>query len=362
MYETNSVKEKGIKESLWGLSIGDKATILIIYVLLAVITGASVVAATIIGHTYVVLAGMGIVALVLGLRHGVDADHIAAIDNTTRKMMQEGKRPLTVGTWFSIGHSLVVVLMVLAFIFATKAVAGEIQNAGFQSITGLLGTLVSGVFLFLIGLVNLIIVIDTYRVFKGLRNGTINQSQLDEELNKKGFMNTYLGKLFKIVEKPWQMFFVGFLFGLGFDTATEVLLIGISVGLSATSNVPLWMILILPLLFACGMVFTDSTDGIIARLAYGWAFQHPIRKVYYNLTITIISILVAFVIGGVELLQVLAGELNLTGGFWSWLNNLDFETLGFGIIAIFVIAWGASLAIYKYKGIEDTSFQETTKG
>lgn len=352
---------KSMKESLLGLSIHEKATIFFIYAVLAIITVISLIAVTVIGRSYVTLAGLGIVALVLGLRHGVDADHIAAIDNTTRKLMQEGKRPLTVGTWFSIGHSLVVLLMVIALIFATEAVASEIKDPIVQNMAGLFGTLISGVFLFLIGLINLIIVIDTYRVFKGLRTGTLNQSQLDEELNKKGFMNTYLGKLFKIVENPWQMFFVGFLFGLGFDTATEVLLIGISVGMAA-SNVPIWMILILPLLFACGMIFTDSTDGITMRLAYGWAFQHPIRKVYYNLTITTISILVAFVIGGIELLQVLSGELNLAGGFWTWLNGLDFETLGFGIIAIFVIAWTVSIAIYKYKRYEDNPFQENTNG
>lgn len=351
-----------IKESLLVLSIGEKATILVLYAVLAVITVISLAAVTVIGQTYITLAGLGIMALVLGLRHGVDADHIAAIDNTTRKLMQDGKRPLTVGTWFSIGHSLVVLLMVIALIFATKAISNEIKDPMIQNMAGLLGTLISGVFLFLIGIINLIIVIDTYRVFKGLREGTLSQAQLDEELSKKGLMNTHLGTLFKIVEKPWQMLIVGFLFGLGFDTATEVVLIGTSVGMSATTGVPLWMILILPLLFACGMVFMDSTDGIAMRLAYGWAFEHPIRKVYYNLTITIISILVAFVIGGIELLQVLSGELNLSGGFWDGLNGLDFETLGFGIIAIFVIAWVVSMAIYKYKRYEDHSFRENTEG
>ena len=286
---------KSIKESILGLSIGEKATILILYVVLAAITVTSLVAITVIGRTYITLAGLGLMALVLGLRHGVDADHIAAIDNTTRKLMQEGKRPLTVGTWFSIGHSFVVILMVIALIFATKAISSEIKDPIVQNMAGLFSTLISGIFLLLIGLINLIIVLDTYRIFKGLRSGTLSHAQLNEELNKKGLMNTHLGMLFKIVEQPWQMCIVGFLFGLGFDTATEVVLIGTSVGMSATSDVPLWMILILPLLFACGMVFMDSTDGITMRLAYGWAFQHPIRKVYYNLTITIISILVAFV-------------------------------------------------------------------
>lgn len=341
-------ENKEPKGSKLGLSREEKLTALVIYSILAVASLISFILAFLMGQIFIALGGLGIVAFVLGLRHGVDADHIAAIDNTTRKLMQEGKRPLTVGMWFSIGHSAIVFVMVIALVFAAKVIVGT----AVQGITGAFSTVISGAFLFIIGFINLIIVMDIYRIFKGLREGNISQAELDCELNKKGFMNTHFGKLFKIVQKPYQMFVVGFLFGLGFDTATEVLLIGISVGAGVASDVPLWAILTLPLSFACGMIITDTTDGISMRMAYGWAFQHPIRKVYYNLTITIMSIMVAFVIGGIELAQVLAQEFNWTTGFWGWLGGLDFETLGFGIVVLFLASWLISMAYYRYKGYE----------
>ena len=344
------MKAQGIKNSFVSLSRREKITVLALYGGLAVASTFSFLLSYYMAQIYLALGGLGIVCFVLGLRHGVDADHIAAIDNTTRKLMQEDKRPLTVGMWFSIGHSAIVFVMVVALVFAAKAIVGT----AIQGITGAFSTMVSGSFLFIIGFINLLIVMDIYRIFKGLRDGKISQSQLDAELSKKGFMNTHFGKLFKIVQKPYQMFVVGFLFGLGFDTATEVLLIGISVGAGVASNVPLWAILTLPLCFACGMVITDSSDGISMRLAYGWAFQNPIRKVYYNLTITIMSIMVAFVIGGIELLQVLAQEFSLTTGFWGWLSTLDFETMGFAIVGLFLISWLTSMAYYRHKGYEKT--------
>ncbi len=342
------MKNSEPKESKLGLSREEKLKALLIYTILAVASSISFILAFFMGQIFIALGGLGIVAFVLGLRHGVDADHIAAIDNTTRKLMQEGKRPLTVGMWFSLGHSAIVFVMVIALVFAAKAIVGT----AVQGLTGAFSTVISGAFLFIIGFINLIIVMDIYRIFKGLREGKISRSELDCELNKKGFMNAHFGKLFKIVQKPHQMFVVGFLFGLGFDTATEVLLIGISVGAGVASDVPLWAILTLPLSFACGMIITDTTDGISMRLAYGWAFQHPIRKVYYNLTITIMSVMVAFVIGGIELSQVLAQEFNWTTGFWGWLGGLDFETLGFGIVVLFLASWLTSMAFYRYKGYE----------
>jgi nickel/cobalt transporter (NiCoT) family protein len=338
-----------------GLASQEKATILALYAAIIVVTIAGFGTVALIGRQYVVLAGMGIVAYVFGLRHGVDADHIAAIDNTTRKLMQEGKRPLTVGTWFSLGHSTVVVGLIVALTVATRAVAASIP--ALQSAGSIIGTLISGTFLFLIGLINVVIVLEIYRIFRGLSDGKLNESQLEEALNKRGFMNRYFGRLFKIVQAPWQIYPIGVLFGFGFDTASEVALIAMSVGVGASSSVPIWMILVLPFMFTCGMLLVDTSDGVSMRLAYGWAFLKPIRKTYYNLTVTIISVLVAFLIGGIELTQVVSGELKLTGGFWDWLSGLDFETLGFGIVGIFIISWLVSIAFYRYKGYENTAFQ-----
>ena len=328
---------------------------MLVYLPIIVATVLGFVAATIIGNVSTVLAGLGVVAYVLGLRHGVDADHIAAIDNTTRKLMQEGKKPLTVGTWFSLGHSTVVVGLIVAFVISTRVIAGAIP--ALQGSGEILGTIISGIFLCIIGLVNLVIAASIYKIYIELKSGKLDHAQLEELLNKRGFMNRYFSSLFKIVKKPWQIYPIGVLFGLGFDTASEVALIAISVGVGVSSSVPLWMILVLPLMFTCGMVLADTTDGVTMRMAYGWAFLKPVRKIYYNLTITLISILVAFLVGGVEVLQVLSKELNLTGGIWNWLRGLDFETLGFAIVAMFVVSWLVSVAIYKYKRIEDIHFK-----
>ncbi len=320
------------------------------YAVLAVATVISFIVATWAGQAYYALGGLAIVVFVLGLRHGVDADHIAAIDNTTRKLMQEDKRPLTVGMWFSIGHAITVGLMVISVIVAAKAILGT----SVEFTTDWVSTLISGAFLFIIAFINVLIVKEIWGVFKGLKNGQINQRQLDEELNKKGFMNTHFKRLFKMVSQPWHMIIVGLLFGLGFDTATETMTIGLAVGVGVSGLVPIWAIMTLPLVFACGMIFTDMSDGVSMRLAYGWAFQHPIRKVYYNLTITIMSVMVAFAIGSVELAQVLATEMNWTGGFWGDLQALDFETLGFFIVALFVSSWLISVAYYRHKKYEES--------
>ena len=341
-----------------GLSPREKLKIAGIYIPILVSTAIGFVASSIVGSISIVLAGLGIAAYVFGLRHGVDADHIAAIDNTTRKLMQEGKKPLSVGTWFSLGHSTVVVVLIVALVLSTRAIAGSLP--ALQSAGALIGTAVSGIFLWLIGLINVVIVFGIFKVYKELQTGKLDSGQLDELLNKRGFMSRYFSHLFKLVKSPWQIYPIGVLFGLGFDTASEIALIAISVGVGVSSNVPLWMILVLPFMFTCGMVIVDTTDGITMRMAYGWAFLKPIRKIYFNLTITLISVLVAFVIGGVEVLQVLSGELNLTGSFWSWLNALDFETLGYGIVGIFVISWLVSITIYRYKRVESTGLRERT--
>jgi nickel/cobalt transporter (NiCoT) family protein len=298
--------------------------------------------------------GLAITAYILGIRHGFDADHIAAIDNTTRKLLNDGERPLTVGTWFSLGHSTIVSGMVVGLVVAAEFIQRQYNT--FASVGAVLGTLISGTFLFIIGLVNVIIVLEVYRIFKGLKNRELDQKALDEQMEKRGLLYRYFGKLFKVIEKPWQIYPIGVLFGLGFDTATEVLLIGIAVVVATSGSIPLWAVLILPLLFTCGMVLSDTTDGFAMRYAYGWAFLKPIRKIYYNLTLTIISVLVAFVIGGVELLQVTSSELGWGGPFWNWLNGLDFETLGIGIVFLFIGAWLLAMAIYRIKRYEDVGF------
>jgi high-affinity nickel-transport protein len=294
--------------------------------------------------------GLGLVAYILGLRHGFDADHIAAIDNTTRKLLNEGKRPLTVGTWFSLGHSTIVAGLVVAFVFAAEYIQAHISD--FARVGAVVGTLVSGVFLVLIGLVNLVIVLEVYRIFRGLRRGELDERALEAQMEKRGFLYRYFGRLFRLIEEPWQIYPIGVLFGLGFDTATEVALIAIAVGVGLSSTVPIWVVLLLPVLFTCGMVLSDTTDGVAMRYAYGWAFLKPIRKVYYNLTLTVISVLVAFGIAGIELLQVLALELGLGGPFWRAVATLDFEWLGVGIVVLFVGSWAIAMAIYRWRGYE----------
>jgi len=351
--ENRLLKEKCDK---LGLTWKEKMHIGSIYGCLAVVTVVLMIFASEIGVRYVILAGLGLVSYVLGLRHAVDADHIAAIDNTTRKLLQQGKRPVTVGMWFSLGHSTIVIALTVALILATKAVVGAVP--AFESVGAIVGTSISGVFLFIIGFVNVLIVLGVYKTFKALRTGKIGSSELDEHMNKNSFMNRTMGKLFKIVNEPWQIFPVGILFGLGFDTATQIALIAISIGVAG--SVPFWYVLMLPLLFTVGMVTIDTSDGVSMRCAYGWAFLKPIRKIYYNLTITIISVLVAFAIGGIELIQVIASELGWTSGFWGFLATLDFETMGYFIIAIFLISWLVAMAYYRYKGYEKNAFPAKT--
>ena len=343
-------QDRAVNSSV-GLSPNEKVKIVTIYSFLGLATVLAFVASAVVGRLTVLLAGLGIVAYVLGLRHGMDADHIAAIDNTTRKLMQDkNQRPFTVGLWFSLGHSVIVSALVVGLIFATRTVLSHLP--ALQSSGPVIATSVSGIFLLLIGMVNVLIVFNIYRSFKELKQGKLNQTELESQMENRGF-NRYFKALFKIVKSPWQIFPIGVLFGLGFDTATQVALIAFSVGIGVSSSAPLWTILVLPLMFTCGMVLIDTTDGVTMRVAYGWAFLNPIRKIYYNLTITVISVLVAFVIGAVELLQVIATELNLTGAFWDWLGSLDFETIGLVIIVMFLASWLVSVAIWKYRRIDE---------
>jgi nickel/cobalt transporter (NiCoT) family protein len=321
-----------------------------------------------IGRTFGVFLGLGILAYTLGLRHGVDADHICAIDNTTRKLIQQGKRPYTVGTWFSLGHSTVVMAMLVGLVVAARFILGAYPT--FAAVGAILGTAISGGFLYLIALINLLIFWEVYLIFRQLRAGQLDHEKLEAQLNNRGFMNRYFNWLFRFVNEPWQIYPVGVLFGLGFDTATEVTLIAITVTVgTAAAGFPLWMVLVLPFLFTCGMVLTDTSDGISMRYAYGWAFAKPIRKVYYNLTMTLISVLVAFVVGTIEILGVVAAEFGLSGGlfgFWTtmdWLSNatgpygLDiWGYVGIGIVFLFIGCWLVAMLVYRLRRYEETGF------
>ncbi|GAC1353733.1 MAG: HoxN/HupN/NixA family nickel/cobalt transporter [Ktedonobacteraceae bacterium] len=295
---------------------------------------------------------LALTAYTFGLRHAFDADHISAIDNVTRKLMQENKRPIGVGFFFSLGHSTVVVL--LTALIAIAAVA--VKNFDYlKSIGGLIGTTVSALFLFLIAAINIIVLLDIYKTFREVKQGgTYNDQTLDESLNNRGLMGRFFRPLLKATDKSWKMYPIGFLFGLGFDTATEVGLLGIA-ATSVGNGVPVAAILIFPLLFTAGMSLLDTTDGILMLGAYGWAFVKPMRKLYYNLNITLISVIVALIVGGLEALNILATELNLSGPVWDQIGNLNnnFGYLGVIIVLLFVVSWAVSTIIYKVKRYDD---------
>ncbi len=298
--------------------------------------------------------GVGVTAYTLGMRHAFDADHIAAIDNTTRKLMAEGKRPLSVGFWFSLGHSTIVFALAFLLSLGVKSLVGPVQddNSGLHHYTGLIGTSVSGAFLFAIAAINLVILVGILKVFRDIRRGVYDEETLEEHLANRGLLNRILRPVMKSVTRPGQMYPVGVLFGLGFDTATEVALLVLA-AVGAASALPWYAILALPILFAAGMCLFDTIDGTFMNFAYGWAFSKPVRKVYYNITITSLSILVAFVIGGVELLGLLSQQLNLTGRFWTDMQNADINTLGFVIVGLFVATWAAALLIWRFGRIEE---------
>jgi len=300
-----------------------------------------------------VLMGTALLAYSFGLRHAVDADHIAAIDNVTRKLMQQGKRPIAVGTWCSLGHSTIVVLA--SFAIAATAMAFKDDMEWFHETGGLIGTLVSSVVLLLFGVLNLVILLSVYKKFKQVKAGhTLPAEELDLLVaNKGGLMARIFGRLFNLVNKSWHMYPVGFLFGLGFDTATEVGLLGIS-ATSASQGINLWSIMVFPVLFAAGMALIDSLDNFVMIGAYGWAFSKPVRKLYYNITITAASVFVALFIGGVEALGLIADKLELTGGVWAPIAALNdnFGEIGYWIIAMFVLCWLISGLNYYLRGYD----------
>lgn len=298
--------------------------------------------------------GIGVAAYTLGMRHAFDADHIAAIDNTTRKLMSEGQRPLSVGFWFSLGHSSIVFALAFLLSLGVKTLAGPVRNdnSELHDVTGLIGTTVSGTFLYVIAIINLLVMAGIWKVFRRMRSGYFDEAALEEQLNSRGLMNRLLGRLMKSITKPWQMYPLGLLFGLGFDTATEVALLVLA-GSGAASGLPWYAILCLPVLFAAGMSLLDTIDGSFMNFAYGWAFSKPVRKVYYNLTITGLSVAVALIIGTVELLGLLAEKLHLHGVFWDWISGLDLNTVGFVIVGLFFATWVIALAVWKFGRIEE---------
>src|ERR1700722_14380442 len=322
------------------------------------VTGWVLLAAAVGGHyritnTEIFGFGTGTLAYTLGMRHAFDADHIAAIDNTTRKLVSDGKRPLSVGFFFSLGHSSVGFVLAVLLNFGIRALDEQVKNSSsnLQHTTNVIGTLVSGIFLFLIAAINVVILAGIVKVFRGMRSGQYDDEALDEQLNKRGLMNRILGPLARRIDAPWKMYPIGFLFGLGFDTASEVALLVLA-GTAVIGGLPFYAVLSLPILFAAGMSLFDTADGCFMNFAYDWAFARPVRKVYYNLTITGLSVFVALFIGTVELLGLIGQEAGLSGGFWAFMGTFDINTAGFVVVGAFVLTWIVALAIWRFARIE----------
>ena len=298
-------------------------------------------------HDRPTLLGTALLAWVFGLRHAVDADHIAAIDNVVRKLMQDGRRPCAVGAWFSLGHSTVVVLA--AALIALGAAAMQDRFVAFKVAGALVGTIVSALFLLLIALVNVVILLGVWRSFQRVRRGgTLDEEGLNALLAGRGLLARIFRPIFRGIRREWQMYPVGFLFGLGFDTATEIGLLAISASQVAQGMSP-WQTMVFPALFTAGMALVDTVDSTLMVGAYGWASSHPIRKLWYNLTITLASVLVALLIGGIEALGLIGDQLDLSGDFWDMIGKLNdnFSYLGFAVVGVFVLCWAGSALLYR---------------
>src|SRR5215468_6155691 len=339
--------------SEWCRAGGMAATVIALNV-----AGWGLLAAALRGHyrltkTEIFGVGTGILAYTLGMRHAFDADHIAAIDNTTRKLVSEGKRPLSVGFFFSLGHSSVVFVLAMLLNFGIRALDSQVKNggSGLHTMTGIIGTGVSGTFLYLIAGLNVIILAGIVKVFREMRNQAYDDAELEEQLAKRGLMNRFLGPLARRVDSPWKMYPIGVLFGLGFDTASEVALLVLA-GSAVVSGLPFYAVLSLPILFAAGMCLFDTADGCFMNFAYDWAFARPIRKVYYNLTITGLSVFVAFFIGTVEILSLIGQQYRLGGGFWTFMGNFNINKAGFVVVGVFVVTWAVALAVWHFGKIE----------
>jgi high-affinity nickel-transport protein len=323
------------------------------------VLGWAMMAAALGGHyhiskTQLFGVGTGVLAYTLGMRHAFDADHIAAIDNTTRKLINDGKRPLSVGFFFSLGHSSVVFLLAVLLNFGIRGLDQQVKNgsSGLQYTTDIIGTLVSALFLFLIAALNIVILYGILKVFREMRSGAYDDAELERQLNNRGLMMRFFGPIARRVDTGWKMYPIGFLFGLGFDTATEVALLVLA-GTAVVGGLPFYAILSLPVLFTAGMSLFDTLDGCFMNFAYDWAFAKPIRKVYYNITITGLSVFVAFFIGGVETLGLLAHDSHLSGSFWSFMENFNINSAGFFIVGVFIVTWVVALVIWRFGRIEE---------
>jgi high-affinity nickel-transport protein len=312
-------------------------------------------------------ASVGLLAYTFGLRHAFDADHIAAVDNTTRKLLTDNamketagippsriRRPLSVGFWFSLGHSTIVFGLAVLLSLGVKGLAAPVENdnSTLHSVTGVIGASVSGVFLWVLGIINLAVLLGIVKVFREMRTGGFNEQQLEEQLNRRGLMNRLLNGLTKSVRKPRQIYPIGLLFGLGFDTATEVGLLVLAGG-AAAFNLPFYAVLVLPILFAAGMCLADTVDGVFMNAAYSWAFAKPVRKVFYNITITAISVAVALIIGSIELLGVLADQAKINSGPIAAIAGINLDYAGYGIVALFLASWLAALLVWRLGRIEE---------
>ena len=324
-----------------------------IYTILLIANAAAWLWAVLAFRHFPLLLGTALLAYSFGLRHAVDADHIAAIDNVTRKLMQEGKRPVAVGFLFSLGHSTIVFLGSAAIAATALALQHRIDAA--RVIGGVVGTLVSSLFLFGIAIVNIVVLRSVYRAFVRVRNGApYRDEDFNLLLSGRGILSRVFRPMFAMIQRSWHMYPLGVLFGLGFDTATEIGLLGISAA-EASKGLPMGAILVFPALFAAGMSLIDTTDNVLMLGAYGWAFVKPVRKLYYNITITSVSVVVALVVGGIEALGLLAGQFRLTGAFWKAVLRLNdnFGVLGYCIIGLFALSWIVSIAIYKYRRFDE---------
>ena len=297
--------------------------------------------------------GVALTAWTLGARHAFDADHISAIDNTTRKLMTDGKRPLGTGFFFALGHSTIIVVVGIGLGFAAKAVFAAVvdPSSGYETIGGVVGTSMAAGFLYLIAALNLVVLAGIMKVFRGLRSGLFDEAELERQLQARGMMWRFFGRFMRSITRTWHMFFVGLIFGIGFDTATEVLLLAATAA-AASQGLPWYAVLALPLLFCGGMTLFDTADGCFMNVAYGWAFARPVRKVYYNLVITGLSVAVAFLIGTIEITGLLSAELHVHGSFWDFMANFDINRAGFIIAGLFAVVWAAAIIYWKLGNLD----------
>jgi len=312
--------------------------------------------------------GVALTAWTLGARHGFDADHISAIDNTTRKLMADGKRPLGTGFFFALGHSAIIVVVGIGLGFAAKAVFGAVVDprSGYETVGGVVGTSMAASFLYLIAALNVVVLAGILKVFRGLRAGLFDEAELERQLQARGLMWRFFGRFMRSITKTWHMFFVGLVFGIGFDTATEVLLLA-ATDAAASQGLPWYAVLALPLLFAGGLTLFDTADGCFMNVAYGWAFARPVRKVYYNLIITGLSVAVAFLIGTIEITGLLSAELHIHGRLWDFMANFNINRAGFIIAGLFVVVWVVAITWWKLGDLERrwapaTSLPDTQPG